>query len=226
MLGGMYMKNYKEIYNELTKQIAELKTKRTDISRQLEEVTLKYNDIKSKNNRKLSAINYKIDSYRDQLNVFNEISCCVALNLCVAIVILSPSLNINVALEIVIAILSLFTCGSLYMVVLKSYFHKKRKKLFDERHNLMNKYQPEMSATKNKVDSLSKEKEDLDNIILGREQELHLLLEECSKLYMNLSEDKVEYKDDTIEENKPYVRRKKLNNRQMLINGIELGDEN
>ena len=33
------MKNYKEIYNELTKQIAELKTKRTDISSQLEEVT-------------------------------------------------------------------------------------------------------------------------------------------------------------------------------------------
>ena len=43
---------------------------------------------------------------------------------------------------------------------------------------------------------------------------------------MDLSEDKVEYKDDTIEENKPYVRRKKLSNRQMLINGIELGDEN
>ena len=213
MLGGMYMKNYKEIYNELTKQIAELKTKRTDISSQLEEVTLKYNDIKTKNNRKLSAINYKINSYRDQLNIFNEISGSVTLLLCVAIVILLPSLNINVALEIVIAILSLFTCGFLYMVVLKSYFHKKRKKLFDERDELMNKYQPEIIATKNKVDSLSKEKEDLDNIILGREQALYSLLEECSKLYMSLYEDKVDYVESTKGKVKPYVKKRKLNDK-------------
>ena len=137
----------------------------------------------------------------------------MTLLLCVAIVILSPSLNINVPLEIVIAILSVFTCGSLYMVVLKSYFHKKRKKLFDERHELMNKYQPEIIATKNKVDSLSKEKEDLDNIILGREQELHLLLEECSKLYMNLSEDKVDYVESTKGKVKPYVKKRKLNDK-------------
>ena len=62
--------------------------------------------------------------------------------------------------------------------------------------------------------------------ISSKKQDLALSVNECGKLYMNLSEDKVEYKDDTIEENKPYVRRKKLNNRQMLINGIELGDEN
>ena len=62
--------------------------------------------------------------------------------------------------------------------------------------------------------------------ISSKKQDLALSVNECGKLYMDLSEDKVEYKDDTIEENKPYVRRKKLSNRQMLINGIELGGEN
>ena len=69
------------------------------------------------------------------------------------------------------------------------------------------------------IDKLSME-------ISSKKQDLALSVNECGKLYMDLSEDKVEYKDDTIEENKPYVRRKKLSNRQMLINGIELGDEN
>ena len=33
------------------------------------------------------------------------------------------------------------------------------------------------------------------------------------KMFMDLSEDKVEYKDDTIEKNKPYVKKRKLNDK-------------
>ena len=142
------MKNYREIYDELTKQIAELKTKRTDISSQLEEATLKYNDIKTKNNRKLSTINYKIDRYYEKLDTFNAISGSVTLLLCVAIILSSSLLNISVPLEIVIAILSSLTCGSLYLIVLKSHFHKMKNRLFNERYELMDEYQPEIIATK------------------------------------------------------------------------------
>lgn len=87
-------------------------------------------------------------------------------------------------------------------------------------------YEDSSDKLYSKLNLISKYIDKLSMEISSKKQDLALSVNECGKLYMNLSEDKVEYKDDTIEENKPYVRRKKLNNRQMLINGIELGDEN
>lgn len=49
--------------------------------------------------------------------------------------------------------------------------------------------------------------------ISSKKQDLALSVNEYGKLYMDLSEDKVEYKDDTIEENKPYVKKRKLNDK-------------
>ena len=87
-------------------------------------------------------------------------------------------------------------------------------------------YEDSSDKLYSKLNLISKYIDKLSMEISSKKQDLALSVNECGKLYMNLSEDKVEYKDDTIEENKPYVRRKKLNNRQMLINGIELEDEN
>ena len=49
--------------------------------------------------------------------------------------------------------------------------------------------------------------------ISSKKQDLALSVNEYGKLYMDLSEDKVEYNDDTIEENKPYVKKRKLNDK-------------
>lgn len=87
-------------------------------------------------------------------------------------------------------------------------------------------YEDSSDKLYSKLNLISKYIDKLSMEISSKKQDLALSINECGKLYMDLSEDKVEYKDDTIEENKPYVRRKKLSNRQMLINGIELGDEN
>ena len=56
------------------------------------------------------------------------------------------------------------------------------------------------------IDKLSME-------ISSKKQDLALSVNEYGKLYMDLSEDKVEYKDDTIKENKPYVKKRKLNDK-------------
>lgn len=56
------------------------------------------------------------------------------------------------------------------------------------------------------IDKLSME-------ISSKKQDLALSVNEYGKLYMDLSEDKVEYKDDTIEKNKPYVKKRKLNDK-------------
>ena len=87
-------------------------------------------------------------------------------------------------------------------------------------------YEDSSDKLYSKLNLISKYIDKLSMEISSKKQDLALSVNECGKLYMDLSEDKVEYKDDTIEENKPYVRRKKLSNRQMLINGIELGGEN
>ena len=64
-----------------------------------------------------------------------------------------------------------------------------------------------------KLNLISKYIDKLSMEISSKKQDLALSVNECGKLYMDLSEDKVEYKDDTIEENKPYVKKRKLNDK-------------
>ena len=64
-----------------------------------------------------------------------------------------------------------------------------------------------------KLNLISKYIDKLSMEISSKKQDLALSVNEYGKLYMDLSEDKVEYKDDTIEENKPYVKKRKLNDK-------------
>ena len=81
-------------------------------------------------------------------------------------------------------------------------FLKKKKKI------LKKEYEDSSDKLYSKLNLISKYIDKLSMEISSKKQDLALSVNECGKLYMDLSEDKVEYKDDTIEENKPYVRRK------------------
>jgi hypothetical protein len=49
--------------------------------------------------------------------------------------------------------------------------------------------------------------------IFSKKQDLALSVNECGKLYMDLSEDKVDYVENTKGKVKPYVKKRKLNDK-------------
>ena len=73
-------------------------------------------------------------------------------------------------------------------------FEKKEKILKKEYEDSSDKLYSKLNLISKYIDKLSME-------ISSKKQDLALSVNECGKLYMDLSEDKVEYKDDTIEEN-------------------------
>ena len=85
-------------------------------------------------------------------------------------------------------------------------FEKKEKILKKEYEDNSDKLYSKLNLISKYIDKLSME-------ISSKKQDLALSVNEYGKLYMDLSEDKVEYKDDTIEENKPYVKKRKLNDK-------------
>ena len=85
-------------------------------------------------------------------------------------------------------------------------FEKKEKILKKEYEDNSDKLYSKLNLISKYIDKLSME-------ISSKKQNLALSVNEYGKLYMDLSEDKVEYKDDTIEENKPYVKKRKLNDK-------------
>lgn len=74
-------------------------------------------------------------------------------------------------------------------------------------------YEDSSDKLYSKLNLISKYIDKLSMEISSKKQDLALSVNEYGKLYMDLSEDKVEYKDDTIEENKPYVKKRKLNDK-------------
>lgn len=74
-------------------------------------------------------------------------------------------------------------------------------------------YEDNSDKLYSKLNLISKYIDKLSMEISSKKQDLALSVNEYGKLYMDLSEDKVEYKDDTIEENKPYVKKRKLNDK-------------
>ena len=85
-------------------------------------------------------------------------------------------------------------------------FEKKEKILKKEYEDNSDKLYSKLNLISKYIDKLSME-------ISSKKQDLALSVNEYGKLYMDLSEDKVEYKDDTIEKNKPYVKKRKLNDK-------------
>ena len=85
-------------------------------------------------------------------------------------------------------------------------FEKKEKILKKEYEDNSDKLYSKLNLISKYIDKLSME-------ISSKKQDLALSVNEYGKLYMDLSEDKVEYKDDTIKENKPYVKKRKLNDK-------------
>lgn len=74
-------------------------------------------------------------------------------------------------------------------------------------------YEDNSDKLYSKLNLISKYIDKLSMEISSKKQDLALSVNEYGKLYMDLSEDKVEYKDDTIEKNKPYVKKRKLNDK-------------
>ena len=74
-------------------------------------------------------------------------------------------------------------------------------------------YEDNSDKLYSKLNLISKYIDKLSMEISSKKQDLALSVNEYGKLYMDLSEDKVEYNDDTIEENKPYVKKRKLNDK-------------
>lgn len=74
-------------------------------------------------------------------------------------------------------------------------------------------YEDNSDKLYSKLNLISKYIDKLSMEISSKKQDLALSVNEYGKLYMDLSEDKVEYKDDTIKENKPYVKKRKLNDK-------------
>ncbi len=72
-------------------------------------------------------------------------------------------------------------------------FEKKEKKI------LKKEYEDSSDKLYSKLNLISKYIDKLSMEISSKKQDLALSVNECGKLYMDLSEDKVEYKDDTIE---------------------------
>lgn len=86
-------------------------------------------------------------------------------------------------------------------------FLKKKEKI------LKKEYEDNSDKLYSKLNLISKYIDKLSMEISSKKQDLALSVNEYGKLYMDLSEDKVEYKDDTIKENKPYVKKRKLNDK-------------
>ena len=78
---------------------------------------------------------------------------------------------------------------------------------------LKKEYEDNSDKLYSKLNLISKYIDKLSMEISSKKQDLALSVNEYGKLYMDLSEDKVEYKDDTIKENKPYVKKRKLNDK-------------
>ena len=85
-------------------------------------------------------------------------------------------------------------------------FEKKEKILKKEYEDSSDKLYSKLNLISKYIDKLSME-------IFSKKQDLALSVNECGKLYMDLSEDKVDYVENTKGKVKPYVKKRKLNDK-------------
>ena len=91
-------------------------------------------------------------------------------------------------------------------ICLMDVFEKKEKILKKEYEDSSDKLYSKLNLISKYIDKLSME-------ISSKKQDLALSVNEYGKLYMDLSEDKVDYVENTKGKVKPYVKKRKLNDK-------------
>ena len=187
------MNYYEETYNKFVKELAldELETLKETMIYEYNDLDSEYDALFNEYNRKMKSVKNKNDRQRQKETnrLFKSIY---------------MSLAILITMEVGF-VSSLFLSYKRYCKVM-DVFEKKEKILKKEYEDNSDKLYSKLNLISKYIDKLSME-------ISSKKQDLALSVNEYGKLYMDLSEDKVEYKDDTIEKNKPYVKKRKLNDK-------------
>lgn len=205
------MNYYEETYNKLVKELTldELETLKETMIYEYNDLDSEYDAIFNEYNRKMKSVKNKNDRQRQKetnklfKSIYMSLFFCFIFSVFTIFIDVNP-LAILITMEISF-VSSLLLSYKKYCKVM-DVFEKKEKILKKEYEDSSDKLYSKLNLISKYIDKLSME-------IFSKKQDLALSVNECGKLYMDLSEDKVDYVENTKGKVKPYVKKRKLNDK-------------
>ena len=200
------MNYYEETYNKFVKDLAldELETLKETMIYEYNDLDSEYDALFNEYNRKMKSVKNKNDRQRQKETNRLFKSIYMSLFFCFIFSIDVNPLAILITMEVGF-VSSLLLSYKKYCKVM-DVFEKKEKILKKEYEDSSDKLYSKLNLISKYIDKLSME-------IFSKKQDLALSVNECGKLYMDLSEDKVDYVENTKGKVKPYVKKRKLNDK-------------
>ena len=198
------MKYYRETYDNIVKELNKLETSKENMIYICDDLSSKYNVLADEYNIKKKKIEY---GYQKESNILFKSVFMIILSSSVLLTIFLLFCDVNPSVLLATAEVGTVFC----MLVNCIRYHGMTNIIKKEENTLKKEYESNLDELNSKLNLISKKIDKLDLDISSKKQELISLIKECGKLYMNLSEDEVDYKEDAKEEIKPYIRKKKFN---------------